>query len=487
MTLGLFTGRLMGFLILRRLAGLEGTTGIGIWGTAVDLTSIILTISNFGLATLVTREVIKNRDTTRGVFFSALRIKLVLGFASYLALMAYVHSTGYDDLTRQAILVMALGVLVEIVAMACDSVLQAHEKVEYQTYSQLVSAAVYIGAGWWALSAGYGVMGVLWANVISRLSRLLLILPLMLLRTGPWRGGARAGVGTWTMARMGLPIFLSTTFGIISFKIDTVMIMEMLGKSAAGIYTIGHRPLDLLLLAPYTFAMAMFPSLQRYHENGLAGDDADMIRLSERSLRYLHVLFLPMCVFCVLAADPLIALLATDPGFGPSANVFRIVIWGLPLQAANTIYNRVLMATGREKVFITIGFAAMISNVVLNLLLIPVLEWNGAAMTTVFSLTISYLLHRRFVKRAGVAIPTRRGLLGGTSVMIGLWGGAFLITSLLPQRWRMELFALPFAHGWLAPIVLTLAALAFYIILVLRLGIIDREDLRMMRGIFPGR
>lgn len=486
MTLGLFTGRLMGFFILRRLAGLEGPHGIGIWGTAVDLTSIILTLSNFGLATLITREIIKDFGGTRNIFLSSLRVKLLLGVISYLGLIVYVYQTGYDDLTRQAILVMALGVILETVAMACDSVLQAYEKVEYQTYSQLVSAAAYIGFGWWWLSAGYGVMGVLWANVASRAFRLAVVMTMMFLRTGPWSVGS-GRLGAWAMARLGLPVFLSTTFGVISFKIDTVMIMEMLGEKAAGIYTIGHRPLDLLLLLPYTFALAMFPSLQRYKMQAGPQDDTDFMRMSERALRYLHVLFLPLSVFCVLAADPMIALLAQDPDFGPSANVFRIVIWGLPLQAANTVYNRVLLAHNREKDFIAIALTAMITNVGLNLLLIPRYGWNGAAGTTVFSLLISYLMHRRFTRRAGVAIPTMRGLVGGTGVMLGIWSATYLLTQFLPERWRMDWFTLPFEHGWLAPIVLSSIAILAYCLLVYLLGIVRRDDVKMLMGLWPGR
>jgi O-antigen/teichoic acid export membrane protein len=265
-----------------------------------------------------------------------------------------------------------------------------------------------------------------------------------------------------------------------------VMIMEMLGEGAAGIYTIGHRPLDLLLLLPYTFALAMFPSLQRYKVKDGA-DDTDFNRMSERALRYLHVLFFPLSAFCVVAAEPMIALLAADPDFGPSANVFRIVIWGLPIQAATTIYNRVLMSNNREKDFITIGFAAMVTNVGLNLLLIPRYGWNGAAATTIFSLFVSYLLHRYYTRRAGASIPTMRGLAGGTIVMTGLWAASVLITGFLPERWQISWLSLPFEYGWLAPIVLSLVIVAVYCLLIYAFRIINRDDVKMLVNILPGR
>ena len=173
LSIGLFTGRLLGFFIYRRLTGLEGAAGTGIWAAAADITSIFIVISNFGLGALITREIVKTRERTADLFLAALRIRLTLGLVAYGLIVVYVNATGFAPLVREAVLVMALGVILESAAMACDSVLQAHEKVQVQTYSQLLSAVVYFGLAWLWLDQGYGVMGLLWANGASRGARLL--------------------------------------------------------------------------------------------------------------------------------------------------------------------------------------------------------------------------------------------------------------------------------------------------------------------------
>ncbi|MBK6901216.1 MAG: oligosaccharide flippase family protein [bacterium] len=296
MTVGLFAGRILAFLIFRRMTGTVGVEGMGVWGLSVDLTSIILTVSTFGLTTLITREIIKDHADTWPIFWAAFRIRLLLGFATYALLAAYVFATGYDGATRAAVMLMAVGVLLESTGLACDSVLQAHEKVEHSTWSQLVSAAVYFALAWWWLDAGFGVMGVVWANVAGRAARLVIVLPLMVRIAGSWRGAASARrIGMRWMLRLGLPLFMATTFGIISYKIDTVIIMEMLGKLAAGVYTIGHRPLDLLLIVPYLFAAALFPSLMRYREQERDGETGHVERMGERALRYQHPPATPTC------------------------------------------------------------------------------------------------------------------------------------------------------------------------------------------------
>lgn len=486
MTFGLFAGRILAFFIFRKLTGAVETDGMGIYGVAIDLSTIALTVANFGLTVLITREVVKNRENTWPVLWGALRIRWLLSLIIFGLLTVYVYATGFEALTRAVVLVMAIGVIIEATNLACDSVLQAHEKVEHQTTSQLVSAVVYFALGWWWLDAGYGLMGIAWANVISRLARTLVLVPQMYRHCGPWRRSAAGEeISLMWMARLGFPMFLAMTFGVISFKIDTVMLMEMIGRTGAGIYTIGHRLMDLFLMIPYIFAAALFPSLQRYREQTEDVVNADVERMGERALRYLNLLIIPLTLFCILAAKPIIELLAKSSDLGPSISVFRIVMLGLPLQAQSHVYNRLLMSAGQERVFLRITLAVMFTNILLNLLLIPVWEWNGAAMTTIVSLGVGYVLHRRYTAKTGLRVATSRGLLGTLAAAGLAWGATVLVIRLARPDWGIDWRAMP-ADGLLPLIAATLLTGVLFVGLLFALRIVDRSDLGMLRGLLPG-
>ncbi len=480
LTIGLFSGRILGFFIFRRLTGLEGTVGTGIWATSADITSILIVIANFGLGALITREIVKTRERTAGIFWAAVRIRMMLGLAAYALVLVYVNLTGFAPLVREAILVMALGILIEAVSMACDSVLQAHEKVQYQTMSQIVSAVVYFGLAWWWLDLGYGVMGVLWANVASRMARLLIIVPLMMKTTGPWRLDTGSVSVGWLM-RMGLPMFLATTFGVIAFKIDTVMIMEMLGESAAGIYGAGHRPMDLLMMLPHIFATALFPALQRYRETGEKPIE-DIVRMASRASRSIHLLIFPAAMVCMLGAVPLMRLLTDNADFAPAADVFRIVVIGVVLNAANTIDNRVLMAMGRERVFVRLAIAVMVTNIGLNLILIPMWTWYGAAVATVLSQIVSRLMHMYYVRDAGLRIPVLRGHLGGTVALLLAWFVSSALMQWLAPSWGVSWTTLP-EHNWLAFAGACLVTGILYLVAIFAMRVISAEDLRVIRDL----
>lgn len=487
LTVGLLSGRALSVLLIRKMTPLLGTVGMGILGTATDLTAILLVAANYGLGTLLTREVTRRRGLTVRLFWAAVRVRWLLGAACYLFLLVFVRISGYGDLKTAAVLVTGLAIFVEATAMACDAILQAHEKVQHQTVGQIVSAVAYFGIGWWALEAGHGLMGVVWANLISRVLRLSVVAPLMILGCGPWRTdpeAARGAPGMAWMLRLGLPMFMATTFGIVYNKVDTVMLSNILGDTPAGVYVLGHRALDMMILVPSLFGFALFPAMARY---GMESP-ADTVRFGERSLRFMMAAVVPLTLFLTFTAGPIIRWFDHENtgAFADSVPVLMIVIWALPLQAANTVLNRLLITADRERAFVAIGLAAMLVNVALNSVLIPHHSYYGASWATIVSMAVSFSMHVRSLSRTALRPPLMRAL-GGPLVATALaWAATVGVCRLVAPAWGVRITSLP-VDAWIPFLGTTALTGALYVAALGLLRIIDRGDLDLLRDLVPGR
>ncbi|MDD5718574.1 MAG: flippase [Candidatus Krumholzibacteria bacterium] len=484
LTIGLLAGRILAIFVTKKMTPILGPAGLGIWGLANDIGIILLTVINYGLGVLLTRDITRNRGLSWPLLWAALRLRWLLGAACFLLLLVYLHTTDKDPLTSAAVLVTALGLFAETSAMACDAVLQAHEKVKYQTYGQLVSAAVYFVLAYWWLDAGYGLMGVVWANVASRVVRLAVMAPLMFWQTGPWRRAlpGEQAPDLRSMLRLGFALCMATTFGIISYKIDTVMLTEMVGKAATGIYVLGHRALDILLVVPNLFVTALFPALARY----MGQSRLDARRLGERALRYMLTAMVPVTWLVVLGARPVIewfarGTAAADPSqFADSIFVMQLVVWGVPFQSASFVLNRTLIAAGRERVFLWIGVAALATNVTLNLLLIPRYGYYGASVATVICLAQSLALQFWVLRGTPEWLPPRRALLGPTAALLVSWFAASALLHQAAPAWTDGWLALNVTRGW-TPFLGGIALWAVcYAAAVFGMRILDRDDLRLL-------
>jgi len=482
LTFGVLFGRALSALLIRFMTPELGKEGVGIWGSATDLTAILLVITNWGLGTLLTREVTRNKGLTGPLLWATMRIRWVLGTVCYGLMWVFVRASGYPALDTAAVLVTGLAIFIESTAMGCDAVLQAHEKVEHQSYSQIVSAVAYFGLGWLWLEQGHGLMGVVWANVVSRVIRLAIAAPLMFRTCGPWRADPDAPhvPGMFWMLRLGLPMFMATTFGIIYNKVDTVMLKNILGNDAAGLYVLGHRALDIMILVPSLFGFALFPAMARY---GMESPQA-AARLGERALRFMLVAVVPLTLLLTFTAGPVIGFFDQSGEFPDSVKVLMIVIWALPLQAANTIFGRLLITADREKAFVTIGLTAMVANVVLNSLWIPRHAYFGASWATIISVAVSTFMHLRWLQPSPFRLPLRRALAGPVAATAVAWGATVGLLRLLAPGWHASLFAMPL-HGWL-PFLGTFAVMAvLYVAAVALLRVVGRADVELLRELMP--
>ncbi len=483
LTVGLFSGRILSIFIFQKMAGTLGPQGFGVSTLAIDVSTILLIIANFGLGSLITREVARDRTMTLPVMWAALRIRLGVGALCYAALLLYIAGSGFGPLQRDALLVMGLAVFLEASAMACDAVLQAHEMVECQMWGQIVSAVAYFGLAFWWLEAGFGVMGVVWANVAGRVVRLLVMVPLMLARTGPWLrrppGVERVAAATTRgLARLGWPLFLSTAFGILYYKLDMPLLRAFRDEAEVGVFGLGHRALDILAIAPGLFATALFPTMVR-----IAGDDpAGFARISERSLRYLHLLTLPATLLFMFLAEPLTLWLAKGgEGFAGSVTVFRIVIWGMPFLSATTILNRMLLTAGRERDFVTIALAALATNLALNLALIPRWGYVGASVAVVATQALATAMHWHYIRRAGLTIPVARSLVNATGALAVAWLAAAALARVAAPAWGTTWNALPVAAGWGPTLAVIGLTAALYVPAMLATRALVAEDFPLLR------
>ena len=279
--------------------------------------------------------------------------------------------------------------------------------------------------------------------------------------------------------KLGLPIFLSSTFGILYNKVDTVMLKGILGDSTAGIYVLGHRALDIMMILPGLFGTALFPAMARYGQQATE----DTVRLGERALRFMMVAMLPLTLLLTFTARPIIRWFDASPAFADSIPVLQIVIWGLPLYAATIVVNRLLITADRQNVFVTTALVAMIANVVLNSLLIPRYGYFGASWATIVSVVISFWLHFHYLAGTKYRLPLTRALLGPLISLMASWVMAVGGIQGTRPEWGITWTGLPLDAGWLP----TLSSIAItgicYLLAVFALRVVRLKDLELLKDL----
>jgi len=191
-----------------------------------------------------------------------------------------------------------------------------------------------------------------------------------------------------------IPFALTLVFYNIYFYIGSVMLSKMRGDYEVGIYSAAyHIPLAIMII-PYIYTFAIFPVLSRVFTR--SSDSFKMIY--GRSAKYMMVLAPPIAVgFFVLA--PQIITILYGHAYESSIIVLRVLSIVVIFRFLSNVNGSVLASMDRQKERVVYQGITAAVNIVLNLLIIPIYGFVGAAITTVISELLLMLLYYHLIMK----------------------------------------------------------------------------------------
>lgn len=439
-----------------------GPTDYGAYAFAVVLIGYFAIFTDYGLGTLTTREVARDPTQADRYFTNTVVARLVLCVVLTPVLLAVAGAYhlwfGVEAGAVVAAFLFMVSLVPSAVAGAISSLFAAHQRMEYQAVMTVATTVVRALLGLVALLAGTGVMGL--ASVSVAASTFTAVAFWVLIRRSGFAPRLALDVPFGrAMVRSATPLMLNNLLNSIFFRIDILVLQPIRGAEAVAYYSTAYKFIDALLTVSSFFTLAFFPVMSQY-----ARDNRPMLlRTYAQALKGLLLLGLPIAVGTTYIAEPLIATFF-GPEFSPAARALQLLVWFLPFSYINGLTQYVLIAVDQQHYLTKAFMVAAVFNLGGNLLLVPVLGMEGAALMTIAS---EWVLMAPFLagvwRHVGplpvVAITVRPALAAGGMAAV-LW-----LLSPLPL-----------------PATVAAGSLA-YVALVAVLGTLDAQDRAVLRRI----
>jgi O-antigen/teichoic acid export membrane protein len=196
-----------------------------------------------------------------------------------------------------------------------------------------------------------------------------------------------------------LPLALVAGMHLVHQYTDLVMLGLLVDNDQVGIYRVAAQAAAVVAFGLNAMNMVVAPRFAHHHATG---DTAALQWTATFSARVILMLTLPVVAALALLGEPVIRLV-----FGPdySSGYAALAILAVG-QLGNAIFGSVaflLNMTGHERDTARGLAVAVAVNVVLNLLLIPLLGLEGAALATTTTLVLwNVLLWRAVRRRLGI-------------------------------------------------------------------------------------
>lgn len=355
-----------------------GDAGFGVFTFALAYVTLVTALGDFGQAQLLTREVARDHSRLDDLFYDILALRAALALPA-LAVAVAVATAAFEPATRDAILLLGLSVVADLLAATVFAAFQAFERLVWLPVVLIPQRALTAAGGVLALTLGGGVVAVaavfLAGSLLAQLAAVAIMrrqlpVPRRAVTPGRWRG----------LMRVALPIGLAGVFATILFRVDIVLLGVLDSDTAVGDYGAAYRLLETTLFISWAVGGAAFPVLSRLRPGG----DPPLERVFSRTIKLAVAFTAPLAVGGGVLAEPVLRLLY-GADFENAATALRLLAPTIVLYPVGHVAGYLLVGQDRQRVLATTYGVAALLNIALNLVLIPSLSLDGAALATTVS------------------------------------------------------------------------------------------------------
>lgn len=458
---------LLGFFYMMYSARYLGPANYGIITFAIAFTGIFSILADFGLQQITIRDVSRDKALALKYIINLSLLKVILAIVTYGLIALTINLLNYPRETIQVVYVIGLYVVFSSMSQFFYGIFQAFERMGLQAIGQIINVLILLCGVIVAIKYQWSLVQFATLYAISGFGVLLYNLAIICwgfkykeAQEAPYRTHL-----DWQMWKNVLKNAWS--IGIVSgtimlyFRIDVLMLRAMKDDVAVGLYTAAHGLMELTLIIPSMLMVSIFPLMCQYY----TGDHISLNRAYEKSIKYLFAVALPMALLITILADHIIVIIYGGQFYG-AADALRVLIWAGALIYVGAVVGNMYIATNRQRTYLVLAIIALVTNVLLNLALIPSLSYIGASVTKIFNEALGLIVGLYIFHRMGYKLNMRNVFLPPVLAFVVAGAVAMLLTKLGVNVYIVS-----------AAVLLIYAALAYI------LGI-KEDDKQLMKSLF---
>jgi len=371
-----------------------GQEGIGQYSFAMGFTAFFAVFADFGMYSIAVKE-LSRHDGNIGTFYGPMiALRLLLSAVTYGVLLLMLLFLPFSHDFKQIIALVGAYQLMQRMIGGATAVFVAREDTHLsgivEASLKAVAAIVVIGV---VMAGGRLVTAIFYLPVVAAVQ---IIVSFAVVSKKYGRPVLAVSLSSLVQTfRQTLPYGLSDFFTMMYWRADIVILGFILGAEAVGTYNVANRVIFFLMFIPQLASLSLFPLISRLYKNS----KQDLETLYQQTINLIFLIGLPISAG-LWTISPAFINLVFGKAFAESSTVLRILTALLFLNFLSCILGVFLMSCDRQIERAKCHWKVACVNVIGNLVLIPALELNGAAITAVISetlLTALFMLRLRDV------------------------------------------------------------------------------------------
>jgi len=381
----------MGLLVGAWVARYLGPSQYGELAYVMAFVAFFQTICHLGLDGIAIRDMAREKKSSPAILGTVLRLRLTTGLICWFAAVAGMAMFRPGDIHTLILTSIIAGSLIFQAADTIDLWFQSQTQSKRTVFSKTVSYIIASGLKVWLIVAKAPLILFALVSLIELALSAIALMIAYLQFPAPFRW---AWDVRWAkkLLHESWPYIVSGLAIIVYMRIDQIMLREMIGLRELGFFTAALPLSSTWYFIPMMISQSIGPAIALKKKTDPIGYEKSITQLF--SLMWWTML--PLSAGIALFSQPIVALLY-GPAYRASGTVLAIHVFANIPVALGVSQSIWIVNEGKNRIALYKTVIGAISNVLMNLLLIPKFGAIGAASATVLGQFISAVLSNSFL------------------------------------------------------------------------------------------
>ncbi len=382
---GKIVNMILSFFVSLATARYLGPDNFGSINYVAAYVSFFSSITSLGLSVIVIKEISMGKEDDNEVIWTGILMRFLTAVFSTIAVIALVSITDKNDPLMVKIAILES---IAILASAFDTFMYWFQGKLLGKYTSIASVVAYIGMSLYRIYLLANNADILWFAFATSVDTLLLSLILMLcyVRENGFRPKVSVRLGK-SLMKQSYHYMISGLIAILYSKIDQIMLKQMLDTYSVGLYTAALTIAGLWGMIPSAFIQSVSPILYKNAEEN-RGMFYKRLRQSYAGIWLLNICWsLGVSIFSYW-----VIYLLYGKAYLGARGALVIVVWYTGITSIGSLTQVYLATENKNKYVNYFALAGLVTDVVLNALLIPKMGILGAAIATLVTYTVIHIV-----------------------------------------------------------------------------------------------
>lgn len=195
--------------------------------------------------------------------------------------------------------------------------------------------------------------------------------------------------------KYGIPLYFAALFIYLNYRVDQLMVKQYLGNNELGIYSISVTLAELAFIFPESISSAFEGRLYSCKEEERRPATMQTVKLA----------FYLTTIICIIGicCKPLVSILY-GLEYERAGITMVILLIGIAFASIGKVVPAYFYTSGRPKIHFRVSAIVLIINLTFNLLLIPKIGINGAAIASTIGYIFYGMIYLVLLKKEGFSI-----------------------------------------------------------------------------------